>query len=156
MVSKQNLNPPLDAPHTNTIVKNGLEMRKLRPPKVKGVKNSKKQTTKHYKGWFSNTQKFPCMSFYCYRVQRWFVELEVVLPYILNRSKWSTYDEDTNKCSIIGRQLLMGWSTLMVKSQVMLLHKLFWQILCFLWHNVFISMIIIGYDLSRFHLRLVT
>jgi len=31
-------------------------MRKLWAPKVKGVKNSKKQTIEHYKGWFLNTQ----------------------------------------------------------------------------------------------------
>jgi hypothetical protein len=33
-------------------------MRKLWPPKVKGIMNSKKQTTKHYKGQFANTQKY--------------------------------------------------------------------------------------------------
>jgi hypothetical protein len=32
------------------MVENGLEMRKLWPPKVQGVKNSKKQVTKHNKG----------------------------------------------------------------------------------------------------------
>ncbi len=31
---------------------------------------------------------------------------------ILNRSKWSTYDEDINKCSVISRLSMMGWSTL--------------------------------------------
>jgi len=31
-------------------------MRKLELPKIKQVKNSNKQTIKHYKGWFSNTQ----------------------------------------------------------------------------------------------------
>jgi hypothetical protein len=31
-------------------------MKKLQPSKVKGVKNSKEQTTKHYKGQFPNTQ----------------------------------------------------------------------------------------------------
>jgi hypothetical protein len=44
----------------------GLKMKKLRPPQVKKVKNSKKQTTEHYKGWFLNIQKIPCMLFYCY------------------------------------------------------------------------------------------
>jgi len=42
---------------TLTIIENGLEMRKLWPPKVKGGQELKKQTTKHYKGWFLNTQK---------------------------------------------------------------------------------------------------
>jgi len=32
-------------------------MRKLRPPKVKGVENSKEQIIEQYKGWFPNTQK---------------------------------------------------------------------------------------------------
>jgi len=34
---------------TLKIVKNILELRKLWPPKVEGVKNSEKQTTKQYK-----------------------------------------------------------------------------------------------------------
>jgi hypothetical protein len=42
-------------------------MRKLQPLKVKGVKNLKKQTTKHYKGRFLNTQKFPFMMLCCYQ-----------------------------------------------------------------------------------------
>jgi len=41
-VSKQNLNPPFGASETLEIIKNGLEMRKLRPPKLEGVKKSKK------------------------------------------------------------------------------------------------------------------
>jgi hypothetical protein len=51
-----------------TIVKNELKLRKLLPPKVKGIKNflKKEQTTKRYKGWFSNTQKIPCMLLCCY------------------------------------------------------------------------------------------
>jgi hypothetical protein len=32
------------------MVENGLEMRKLQPPKVKGAKNSRNQTSEHYKG----------------------------------------------------------------------------------------------------------
>jgi hypothetical protein len=42
-VFKQNLNP--SSWHIPVHVKNELEMRKLWPPKVKGVKNSKKQTS---------------------------------------------------------------------------------------------------------------
>jgi hypothetical protein len=41
-------------------------MRKLWPPKVKGVKNSKNKTIEHYKGQFLNTQKFHFMLFFCY------------------------------------------------------------------------------------------
>jgi hypothetical protein len=37
--------------HLNTlkIIEKRLKMRMLWPPKIKGVKNSKEQTTKHYK-----------------------------------------------------------------------------------------------------------
>jgi len=41
--------------NTLTIIINRLEMRKLQPRKIKGIKNSKKQTTKRYKGQFPNT-----------------------------------------------------------------------------------------------------
>jgi hypothetical protein len=58
--------PPLWSSDILTIVKNELEMRKLQPLKIKGVKNSKKQTTKHYKGWFLNSQKLFCMLLYYY------------------------------------------------------------------------------------------
>jgi hypothetical protein len=54
-------------------------------PKVRGVKNSKKQTIEHYKGEFLNTQKAPCMFFFAIRVQTWYVELQVAF---LNRLKW--------------------------------------------------------------------
>jgi hypothetical protein len=52
---------PIDAFGALKIVKNGIELRKLRPPIVEEVKNSKKQTTECYKGQFSNTQKIRCM-----------------------------------------------------------------------------------------------
>jgi hypothetical protein len=43
LMSKQNLNPSYwHILHTKNQVKNTLELRKLHPPKVKGVKNSKK------------------------------------------------------------------------------------------------------------------
>jgi hypothetical protein len=35
-------------------------MRMLWPPKVNGVKNSKKQTIEHYQSQFLNTKKIPC------------------------------------------------------------------------------------------------
>ncbi len=41
-----------------------------------------------------------------------FKSLRQCSHHILNHSKWSTYHEDVNKCSVIGRQLMMGWSTL--------------------------------------------
>jgi len=56
LVPNKTLSPPLGISKKIRIVKNGLEMRKLWPPKVKGVKNSKK-TIEHYKGQFLNTQK---------------------------------------------------------------------------------------------------
>ncbi len=34
-----------------------------------------------------------------------------------NHSKWSSYDADINKCSVIGRQSVMGWSTLPYKDE---------------------------------------
>jgi hypothetical protein len=37
--------PPIDASSALKIVKNKLELRKLQPPKVEGVKNFKNQTT---------------------------------------------------------------------------------------------------------------
>jgi hypothetical protein len=66
------LNPPIDASCALKVVKNQIEWRKLWPLKVEGVKNFKKQTTKHYKGWFSNTKKILCMFFFlvAIRVQR--------------------------------------------------------------------------------------
>ncbi len=36
-------------------------MKRLQPPKVKGLKNSKQQTTKCYTGQFSNTHTICCM-----------------------------------------------------------------------------------------------
>jgi len=48
-VVQKNRTPPIHAFDALKIIKNGIELRKLWPPKVKGVKNSKKQTTKHYK-----------------------------------------------------------------------------------------------------------
>jgi hypothetical protein len=52
--------PPLGAFNAIRIVENGLKMRKLWSPKIKGVRNSK-NTIEHYKGWFLNTQKVPFM-----------------------------------------------------------------------------------------------
>jgi len=47
--AQQTLSPPLGTSKKIRIIENGLEMRKLQPPKVKGVKNSKK-TIEHDKG----------------------------------------------------------------------------------------------------------
>jgi hypothetical protein len=62
-MSKQNLNPsswPIW--HTNNNLQKRIRNEKVLHPKVKGIKNLKKnQTTEHYKGSFSNTQKIPCM-----------------------------------------------------------------------------------------------
>ncbi len=48
LVSKKNLKHPLGASNTIRFVKNGLEMRKLWSPKLKGVKSFLK-TIEHYK-----------------------------------------------------------------------------------------------------------
>jgi len=60
-VSKQNLNLFIAAFDAIKIIKIGIELKKLWPFKIKGVKTSKKQTTKYYKGQFPNTKKNPCM-----------------------------------------------------------------------------------------------
>jgi hypothetical protein len=59
---------PFDTSDMLTIVKNELKLRKLLAPKVKGSRTiqKKKQTIKHYKGWFPNTEKIPCMLLCCY------------------------------------------------------------------------------------------
>jgi hypothetical protein len=54
MVFKQNLTPPIGVSRALKIVKNGRELKKLWPPKIKGVKMFKNQTTKYYKGQFPN------------------------------------------------------------------------------------------------------
>jgi hypothetical protein len=46
--------------------KEGIELRKLSPPKIEGVKNFKKQNIKPYKGRFLTTQNIPCMLLRCY------------------------------------------------------------------------------------------
>jgi hypothetical protein len=51
---------------TLKIVKNGIKLKRLWSPKVEGVNNSTKQTSKCYKGWFLNTQNIPCVLFFCY------------------------------------------------------------------------------------------
>ncbi len=75
--------PPLGASNTQTIVENGSEMRKLWPPKVKGVKNSKKQTIEHHKASSQTPKRFLALWLLCcfdaIRVQRWFVEIWVAL-----------------------------------------------------------------------------
>jgi hypothetical protein len=58
--------PPFGASNTLRIVENGLKMKRLWPPKVKGVNNSKKQTIEQYKGWFLNTRNFPSMLLCCH------------------------------------------------------------------------------------------
>jgi hypothetical protein len=57
IVSKQTWTPPIGASGTTKIIKNKIELKKLWPPKIEKIKNSKKQTIEHYKGWFLNTQK---------------------------------------------------------------------------------------------------
>ncbi len=80
--------PPLGASDTLTIVENALEMRKLQPPKVKGMKNAKKQTIKSYQSQFPNTQAILCMLLCYFRLPIWFVKLQVSSYSILNRLKW--------------------------------------------------------------------
>jgi hypothetical protein len=60
LVSKQNLNPSYwhICSGALKIIKNRIGLRKLLALKKEGVRISKKQTTKCYKGRFLNTQKF--------------------------------------------------------------------------------------------------
>jgi len=66
MCSNKTRTPQIGAYGALKIVKNGIELKKLWPFKIKGVKNSKKQTTKCYKGRFPNTHKNPRMLISCY------------------------------------------------------------------------------------------
>jgi len=77
--SNKTWTPLLGASDTLTIVKNSLEMTKLRSPKVKGVKNSKNQTTEHYKAQFLNTKKFFLCCSVAIRVPQWFVKFQRTL-----------------------------------------------------------------------------
>jgi len=62
--------PPFDAFDTLKIIKNGFEIRILQPPQVEGVKNSKKQTTKHYKAGSQTLKKFLSFCSFLIQVQR--------------------------------------------------------------------------------------
>ncbi len=52
LMSKQNLNPLVGASSVLKVVKNEIGMDKVTTPKIEGVKHSKKQTMKCYKGRF--------------------------------------------------------------------------------------------------------
>jgi len=56
MFTHKTWTPPLSTCNPLTIIKNGLKMRKLQPPKVKGIKNTKKQTSNNTKAdfWTAN------------------------------------------------------------------------------------------------------
>jgi hypothetical protein len=86
LVSKQNLNPSsLRIWNTNNCQKQ-IKNEKVITLKVKAIKNSKKQTNKHYKGKFPNTQANP-PHMLAMRGQTWFVEIQVMLPYHLKSFK---------------------------------------------------------------------
>jgi hypothetical protein len=69
--------PPLGTSGTLAIVENRLEIRKLWPHKVKGVENSKKQTTKH-----NQRQKF---NIYMHKKIHSFIQIKVNVIMILNK-----------------------------------------------------------------------
>jgi hypothetical protein len=50
--SNKTWTPFLGTFDTLKIIQNGLEMNKLRPPKLEGSRTQKSQTTKHYKASF--------------------------------------------------------------------------------------------------------
>jgi hypothetical protein len=66
LVSTQNLNPSSwRIWHTNNCWKGIRNEKVTAPQSKKQVKNSKKQTTEHYKGRFPNTQKILCVLLCC-------------------------------------------------------------------------------------------
>jgi hypothetical protein len=72
-------------------------------------------------GWFAMFE----IMFWCLVIDRLLImDQSTLLPLyhsILNHSKWSTYDEEKNKCSIISRWLMRGCSTLL--TEVITLRK---------------------------------
>jgi hypothetical protein len=67
LVSNKTWTPPVDSSDTLKTINNGLELRKLQPPKVEVVRNSKEQTNKPYKTTSQNKQKISCVFLYCYQ-----------------------------------------------------------------------------------------
>ncbi len=79
LVFKQNLNPfSWHIQHTNRHSK-WIKNEKVMPLKIKGSRSQKKQTTEHYKGWFSNIAKKKLCWSVAIRVQRWVLEFQVAL-----------------------------------------------------------------------------
>jgi hypothetical protein len=83
--------------------------------KTRGPKKRKKTCFVSWKAYFFLFLFFHYS--FSFALQRWFLELQVATPKtFLNHSKWSTYDEDINKCLVIGRWSVMGQSTLNVND----------------------------------------
>jgi hypothetical protein len=78
-VFKENLNPFIGASGALKIIKNGIELRKLWPLKVEGVKNSKKKPPNATKTSSHIPKKFLVCCFVTIKVQRVFVEFQVAL-----------------------------------------------------------------------------
>jgi hypothetical protein len=76
----QTWTPSLGASDTLIIVENELKMRKLQPPKVQGVKNSKKNKPSNItKAGSQTSKKFLVCRSVVIRAQRWLVELQVAV-----------------------------------------------------------------------------
>jgi len=69
-VFEQNLNPSYGTSGALKIVKNGIELKKLWPPKIEKVKKSKKQTIECYKGQFLNIKKCLACCYVVIRIER--------------------------------------------------------------------------------------
>jgi hypothetical protein len=81
LMSKQNLNPfSWHIWHINNCWKWIRNEKVMTPPKVKGVKNSKKQTTKHYQSHSQTPKKFLVCRFVAIRVQEWFCRISGGAP----------------------------------------------------------------------------
>jgi len=69
-VSEQNLNPPIGTFGAKKNIKNVIGLKKLWPPKVEGVKNSKKKPLNAIKANSHNLKKIIICCFVVIRIQR--------------------------------------------------------------------------------------
>jgi len=61
------------------IIKNGIELKKLCHPQIRGGPRTQKKTIKRYKTSSQSPHKFLIGCFVAIKVQKWFVKLQLVL-----------------------------------------------------------------------------